>query len=276
MLNRLYIIHTATTKSKPCSGIISGHVYVLDTIMPSNSDEKKTVYFFDSYGKFNEIKYKDVIIKIRNYASLRQSPIVFNHVRHQPRQTFLCAYLSICYALLKSRGYALLKIQSILANVKKDAYSISVLIKKLMEREFETSVLSLVGESRDQVKNLASASYQNGEDKKQKKNQKKKEAGIQRKGAAGKEKKRKAPRCDQPAKVKRQKNQSTESDGEERYFLTDHDEVKTSGNVATGEKRRVVRRAIRRDETAVNPSVVIKGFVTAFRVCDKLMDVTQP
>ena len=54
--NRIYIVHSATSKTRPsANNIIAGHVFVIDTLSPNS------IVFFDSFGQFETLRYKKLI-----------------------------------------------------------------------------------------------------------------------------------------------------------------------------------------------------------------------
>ena len=98
--NRIYVIHTATSRDRPSrNNIIGGHVVSIDTISP-----KKTV-FFDSYGRLSSLPYvrlKQILKKTDN--------LQYNTIQYQQKST-ICSHLTLYFLLLRARGYSLTDIQ---------------------------------------------------------------------------------------------------------------------------------------------------------------------
>ena len=96
------MIHTATTRTRPSKdNIIGGHILTIDTI------SRGKITFFDSYGRFETLKYPR-LKRIIKKSSIKRFEA--NSVKYQGDST-ICPHLSLYFLLLRARGFTLTQIQ---------------------------------------------------------------------------------------------------------------------------------------------------------------------
>ena len=96
------MIHTATTRTRPSKdNIIGGHILTIDTI------SRGKITFFDSYGRFETLKYPR-LKRIIKKSSIKRFEA--NSVKYQGDST-ICSHLSLYFLLLRARGFTLTQIQ---------------------------------------------------------------------------------------------------------------------------------------------------------------------
>ena len=127
--NRIYIVHSATSKTRPsANNIIAGHVFVIDTLSPNS------IVFFDSFGQFETLRYKKLIRILKQNSMQKKTNLKVNNIQFQPRQTTICGHLSLYFALLRARGYTLAEIQKkkFSKNLTENIIAIPILIESLL------------------------------------------------------------------------------------------------------------------------------------------------
>ena len=126
--NKIYIVHSATSKTRPsANNTIGGHVFTIDTIT-SNS-----IVFFDSFGQFESLRYKKLIKILKQNSKTRKVNLEANNIQYQPRQTTICGHLSLYFVLLRARGHTLEEIQKnkFSKNLAENITAIPILIESL-------------------------------------------------------------------------------------------------------------------------------------------------
>ena len=104
---RIYVIHSASSKNR--ERLITGHYFVLDSIVLKGRKKDNTV-FFDSYGRhFSNLGHRTLERKLYNLSTTAK--LECNTVRYQRCREINCGHLSVYHLLMRARGHDLKTIQ---------------------------------------------------------------------------------------------------------------------------------------------------------------------